>query len=127
AARRSGGPSPGRCRSRARAAVLAGRRAGREAGVTPAGPGPSASRAPRLPGASGEDLRCAGAGDDSYRGCLEVDMGVTTRGVRGVARVLTGSTYALLGADAFRTPGGRVNTAGPLLGSMRRVGPLPEE
>jgi hypothetical protein len=31
-------------------------------------------------------------------------MGVTTRGVRGVARVLTGSTYALLGMDAFRTP-----------------------
>ena len=54
-------------------------------------------------------------------------MGVTTRGVRGVARVLTGSTYALLGMDAFRTPGNRVNTAGPLLASMRRVAPLPED
>ena len=54
-------------------------------------------------------------------------MGVTTRGVRGVARVLTGSTYALLGADAFRTPGGRVGTAGPLLASMRRMAPLPED
>lgn len=54
-------------------------------------------------------------------------MGVTTRGVRGVARVLTGSTYALLGMDAFRTPGKRVNTAGPLLASMRRVAPLPED
>lgn len=54
-------------------------------------------------------------------------MGVTARGVRGVARVLTGSTYALLGADAFRTPGGRVGTAGPLLASMRRVAPLPED
>ena len=54
-------------------------------------------------------------------------MGVTTRGVRGVARVLTGSTYALLGMDAFRTPGNRVNTAGPLLASMRRVTPLPED
>jgi hypothetical protein len=54
-------------------------------------------------------------------------MGVTTRGVRGVARVLTGSTYALLGMDAFRTPGGRVNTAGPVLASMRRVAPLPED
>ncbi len=54
-------------------------------------------------------------------------MGVTTGGVRGVARVLTGSTYALLGMDAFRTPGKRVNTAGPLLASMRRVAPLPED
>lgn len=54
-------------------------------------------------------------------------MGVTTRGVRGVARVLTGSTYALLGMDAFRTPGKRVNTAGPLLASMRRMAPLPED
>jgi uncharacterized membrane protein YphA (DoxX/SURF4 family) len=54
-------------------------------------------------------------------------MGVTTRGVRGVARVLTGSTYALLGMDAFRTPGKRVNTAGPLLASVRRVAPLPED
>ena len=54
-------------------------------------------------------------------------MGVTARGVRGVARVLTGSTYVLLGADAFRTPGGRVGTAGPLLASMRRVAPLPED
>lgn len=54
-------------------------------------------------------------------------MGVTTRGVRGVARVLTGSTYALLGMDALRTPGKRVNTAGPLLASMRRVAPLPED
>ena len=54
-------------------------------------------------------------------------MGVTTRGVRGIARVLTGSTYALLGVDAFRTPGGRVNAAGPVLASMRRVAPLPED
>ena len=54
-------------------------------------------------------------------------MGVTARGVRGVARVLTGSTYVLLGADAFRTPGGRVGTAGPLLASVRRVAPLPED
>ena len=59
-------------------------------------PSGTAAGAARLPGGSGEDLRCAGAGDDSYRGCLEVDMGVTARGVRGVARVLTGSTYALL-------------------------------
>ena len=54
-------------------------------------------------------------------------MGVTARGVRSVARVLTGSTYVLLGADAFRSPGGRVGTAGPLLASMRRVAPLPED
>jgi len=52
---------------------------------------------------------------------------MTARGVRGVARVLTGSTYALLGMDAFRTPGKRVNTAGPLLASVRRVAPLPED
>jgi uncharacterized membrane protein YphA (DoxX/SURF4 family) len=52
--------------------------------------------------------------------------GTTARGVRALARVLTGSTYALLGADAFRAPGGRVGTAGPVLASMRRVAPLPE-
>jgi uncharacterized membrane protein YphA (DoxX/SURF4 family) len=46
---------------------------------------------------------------------------------RFLARALTGSTYALLGADAFRTPGGRVDMAGPLLASLRKVLPLPED
>jgi putative oxidoreductase len=53
--------------------------------------------------------------------------GTTARGVRALARVLTGSTYALLGADAFRQPGGRVGTAGPVLASVRRVAPLPDD
>jgi putative oxidoreductase len=53
--------------------------------------------------------------------------GAAARSVRGIARVLTGSTYALLGVDAFRTPGGRVTTAGPLLSSVRTVVPLPED
>jgi uncharacterized membrane protein YphA (DoxX/SURF4 family) len=44
-----------------------------------------------------------------------------------LARALTGSTYALLGADAYRSPGGRVGQAGPLLASLRGVLPLPED
>jgi uncharacterized membrane protein YphA (DoxX/SURF4 family) len=46
---------------------------------------------------------------------------------RFLARALTGSTYALLGADAYRTPGGRVDQASPLLASLRKVLPLPED
>jgi uncharacterized membrane protein YphA (DoxX/SURF4 family) len=49
------------------------------------------------------------------------------RTTRFLARALTGSTYALLGVDAYRTPGGRVDTASPLLASLRRVLPLPED
>ena len=47
--------------------------------------------------------------------------------LRAAARVLTGSTYALLGYDALRTPGGRVDLAGPTLASVRRIVPLPED
>ena len=46
---------------------------------------------------------------------------------RMLARALTGSTYALLGYDALRTPGGRVDTAAPTLAVMRRALPLPED
>jgi uncharacterized membrane protein YphA (DoxX/SURF4 family) len=46
--------------------------------------------------------------------------------LRPPARFLTGSTYALLGFDALRQPGGRVDQAGPLLAQMRKVVPLPE-
>ncbi len=46
---------------------------------------------------------------------------------RGVARLLTGSAYAVLGYDAFRTPGGRVDTAGPTLEAIRSVVPLPQD
>jgi putative oxidoreductase len=46
---------------------------------------------------------------------------------RPLARVLTGSTYVLLGIDALRTPGGRVDMAGPMLAALRRVVPLPED
>ncbi len=45
--------------------------------------------------------------------------------IRTLARVLTGSTYALLGFDAFRAPGGRVDMAGPVLAALRQVMPLP--
>ncbi len=45
--------------------------------------------------------------------------------VRLLARALTGSTYAVLGLDAVRTPGARVGMAGPTLAAMRRVLPLP--
>ncbi len=47
--------------------------------------------------------------------------------LRALARVLTGSTYTLLGYDALRTPGGRVDQAAPVLQAMRRVLPLPED
>ena len=45
---------------------------------------------------------------------------------RLIARLLTGSTYALLGFDAARAPGGRVETAAPTLAMMRQTIPLPE-
>jgi uncharacterized membrane protein YphA (DoxX/SURF4 family) len=54
-----------------------------------------------------------------------------TRGMlaplRPAARILTGSTYALLGFDALREPGGRVDQAAPLLARIRKVAPLPED
>lgn len=53
--------------------------------------------------------------------------GVLTRALRTAARAMTGTTYAVLGADAYRMPGGRVDTAGPLLESVRQAVPLPED
>jgi putative oxidoreductase len=50
-----------------------------------------------------------------------------TSPLRPLARVLTGSTYVLLGWDALRSPGGRVDQAGPTLAAMRRVLPLPQD
>jgi uncharacterized membrane protein YphA (DoxX/SURF4 family) len=47
--------------------------------------------------------------------------------VRLAARILTGSTYALLGLDAVRTPGGRVDLAAPTLATLRSVLPLPAD
>jgi uncharacterized membrane protein YphA (DoxX/SURF4 family) len=44
-----------------------------------------------------------------------------------VARLLTGSTYALLGADAARAPGARVDQAAPMLAALRNAVPLPVE
>ena len=45
--------------------------------------------------------------------------------LRPVARIFTGSTYALLGFDALRAPGARVEQAGPVLAAIRKVIPLP--
>ena len=45
--------------------------------------------------------------------------------LRPVARIFTGSTYALLGFDALRAPGARVEQAGPVLAAIRKVVPLP--
>ncbi|MGJ9404577.1 DoxX family protein [Arthrobacter sp. KK5.5] len=45
--------------------------------------------------------------------------------VRTAARSLTGSTYAVLGYDAWKTPGARVEMAASTLASVRRVVPLP--
>jgi putative oxidoreductase len=46
---------------------------------------------------------------------------------RPPARMLTGSTYVLLGFDALREPGGRVDLAAPVLARMRKVVPLPDD
>jgi putative oxidoreductase len=47
--------------------------------------------------------------------------------LRPAARVLTGSTYILLGFDAFRAPGGRVDQAAPVLATIRKAVPLPDD
>lgn len=47
--------------------------------------------------------------------------------LRVAARLLTGSTYVVLGADALRTPGGRVGQAAPMLAAMREYLPIPED
>ena len=47
--------------------------------------------------------------------------------LRPVARIFTGSTYVLLGFDALRAPGARVEQAGPVLAAIRKVVPLPED
>jgi uncharacterized membrane protein YphA (DoxX/SURF4 family) len=47
--------------------------------------------------------------------------------LRPAARILTGSTYALLGFDALRAPGKRVDTAAPMLAAIRKVVPLPAD
>ena len=48
--------------------------------------------------------------------------------LRPAARVLTGSTYILLGFDAFQAPGGRADLAAPVLAAMRKRGvPLPDD
>ena len=46
--------------------------------------------------------------------------------LRVVARILTGSTYVVLGADALLTPGKRPEIAGETLAAIRKVVPLPE-
>jgi uncharacterized membrane protein YphA (DoxX/SURF4 family) len=47
--------------------------------------------------------------------------------LRPAARALTGSTYMLLGFDALRAPGGRVDQASPVLAAMRKWVPLPDD
>ncbi|CAN3131185.1 DoxX family protein [Mycobacterium sp. smrl_JER01] len=46
---------------------------------------------------------------------------------RILARGLTGASYALLGFDAARTPGLRVDMARPMLAAIRKVAPLPAD
>src|SRR5260370_7668573 len=45
--------------------------------------------------------------------------------LRPAARILTGSTYALLGFDALRAPGARVDQAAAVLAAVRKLVPLP--
>ena len=47
--------------------------------------------------------------------------------LRPAARVLTGSTYLLLGFDALREPGGRVDQAAGVLAAIRQWAPLPDD
>lgn len=47
--------------------------------------------------------------------------------LRVAARMLTGSTYVMLGLDAARSPGGRVDQAAPTLATLRKVAPLPDD
>jgi putative oxidoreductase len=47
--------------------------------------------------------------------------------LRPAARIFTGSTYVLLGFDALRAPGARVEQAGPVLAAVRKAIPLPED
>ena len=47
--------------------------------------------------------------------------------LRPAARIITGSTYVLLGFDALRAPGARVEQAGPVLAAVRKAVPLPED
>lgn len=47
--------------------------------------------------------------------------------LRPAARILTGSTYVLLGFDALRAPGARVDLAAPVLAGLRKAVPLPED
>ncbi len=48
--------------------------------------------------------------------------------LRVAARVLTGSTYAILGADALRAPGARPEQAAATLAAIRKAVPvLPED
>ncbi|GGF39325.1 DoxX family protein [Subtercola lobariae] len=44
--------------------------------------------------------------------------------IRTKARLLTGSTYAILGFQAAKTPGGRVGAAGPTIAVMRKAVPV---
>ena len=46
------------------------------------------------------------------------------RSLRMVARLLTGSTYVLLDADAARAPGARVDQAAATLAALRKVVPV---
>ena len=56
---------------------------------------------------------------------------ITTRQVlaplRHPARLLTGSTYVLLGFDALRAPGARVDQAAEVLSAIRAYVPLPKD
>ena len=47
--------------------------------------------------------------------------------LRVAARILTGSTYVVLGADALLTPGKRPEIAAETLAAIRKVVPLPED
>ncbi len=47
--------------------------------------------------------------------------------LRVVARIMIGTTFVVLGADAVVAPGKRPDIAAPTLASIRKVVPLPED
>ena len=47
--------------------------------------------------------------------------------LRTTGRLLMGTTYAVLGYDAWREPGGRVDQASETLAALRNVLPIPDD
>jgi putative oxidoreductase len=63
---------------------------------------------------------------DAYRGAMSTPSRILAP-LRPAARMLTGSTYVLLGFDALREPGARVDQAATTIAAIRKVVPIPDD